>query len=282
MSTSTEGAIRAALDHALDNDPRVILLGESVGRLGGVRRTSQGLQDRFGAERVVDLPLSESGAVGLAIGLALGGKRPVVELSPGAALPAREQIEGELARIARTESDFPLPVTLRISRDTLGELPLSEAEALALVEGLTVVAPSSPQDAAGMLLYATQADGPTVILEGGWGRRATVEMQPSTLGAVVAREGTGCTVLAWGDEVQTALGVPDVEVVDLRVLSPLDVDTLGASIRKTGRVVVLGQGAFAAHVLQAATQAAFLHLESPPALATPSSLATTVQASITY
>jgi pyruvate/2-oxoglutarate/acetoin dehydrogenase E1 component len=284
MTTSTEGAIRSALDQALEQDPRVVLLGESVGRLGGAHRTSQGLQDRFGTERVIDLPLSENGAVGLAIGLALAGKRPVLELTAGGALPAREQIEGELARMALSEPEFPLPVTLRIATDTIGALQLADAESLALIPGLTVLAPSSPQDAAGMVLHgATVASGPTVVLESGWGRRSEVTLAPSTLGARVAREGAYCTVIAWGDAVETACQLDeDIEVVDLRVLAPLDIHTLTASIQKTGRVVVLGTGAFASSVLHAASQAAFLYLESPPALAAASELAGVVRASITY
>ncbi len=283
MSVSTAGAIRSALDHALTTDPRVMLLGESVGRLGGVHRTSQGLQERHGEERVVDLPLSEAGAVGLAIGLALAGKRPVLELPAGAALPAREQIEGELARIAVDEDDFSLPVTLRIAHEAVGSLPLASAEDLALVEGLTVLVPSSPQDAAGMLLYgALHAQGPTVLLEWEYSAREDVTLTPSTLEARVVRQGSGCTVLAWGAAVAAALELPGVEVVDLRCLAPLALDTIAASVARTGRVVVAGSGPLAESVLHRAAQAAFLHLESPPALASVDDLASTVRATITF
>ncbi len=283
MSTSTAGAIRAALDHALEQDPRVMLLGESVGRLGGVHRTSQGLQERFGPERVVDLPLSESAAVGLAIGLALGGKRPILELAPGGALAAREQIEGELARLARSEPDFPLPVTLRIPNHGIGDLPLASAEELCLVEGLTVLAPSTPQDAASMLLHAAlHSEGPTIVLESGYGQRAEVVLEASPPSAAVVRPGGQCTVLAWGEAVQAALRVPQVEVIDLRVLTPLDLDTITASVRRTGRVVVAGQGPFAESLLYRASQASFLYLESPPALSTVDDLDQAVRASIHF
>ncbi len=134
-----------------------------------------------------------------------------------------------------------------------------------------------------MLLHAAlHSEGPTIVLESGYGQRAEVVLEASPPSAAVVRPGGQCTVLAWGEAVQAALRVPQVEVIDLRVLTPLDLDTITASVRRTGRVVVAGQGPFAESLLYRASQASFLYLESPPALSTVDDLDQAVRASIHF
>ncbi len=275
-------AIRDAQDHLLSTDPRVVLLGESVGRLGGIHGTSEGLLEAHGPDRVYDLPLSESGLVGYALGLAMAGRVPMVELSGPDRVPALlDQLASEAATLhKRTRGEFQASMIVRIPCGSgVGGGPFLEANPAGLlsnVEGLKVVSPSSAQDAAGLLLAAATASCPVVILEPQrlYRDRSTWDLKATELaGARVVRDGDDCTLLAHGGGVSLALQAAsqlwnqesvDVEVVDLRSLSPLDVACVGASIEKTGHVVLATEGPGLEHLLGAVTDAAFLSLESPP------------------
>ncbi|MFT5583900.1 MAG: 2-oxoisovalerate dehydrogenase E1 component beta subunit [Cognaticolwellia sp.] len=272
---SVAESIRQTLHAAMAADPNVVLLGESVGQLGGVFRTTQGLLETFGPERVIQTPLSENATVGMAIGMAMGGKRPVVELVGGAA-GAYAQITRELAELSSAE--FPLPVVLRIP---LGELPgglhtESLAGALLGLEGLSVHCPSTPAQAAHVLSQALQARGPTVILEslGCYGDRSDRAAQD---GAAILRSGRDATLVSYGAGVQACLKLADsspheVGVIDLSRLHPLDSPTLAQALRESGRLILATAGPASAHsngalgdrVLAELTRAAFLYLESPP------------------
>jgi pyruvate/2-oxoglutarate/acetoin dehydrogenase E1 component len=269
------GAIRLALAAAMAADDGVIVLGDAVGALGGAHHTTRGLRDQFGADRVIDAPLSEAGLVGLAVGLALGGKRPVVELSDaGRAWAAAEQIVRELGSLP---SEFAAPVVLRLPcGGPVNPGPVEDL--LAAAPGLTVAAPATPADAGGLLRSALRARGPVALLEpvALYGERGPVDDAPAPLGrARVARAGDHVTVLTWGGVLPAALEGAEraaerglsAEVLDLRTLSPLDVDAVRDSARRTGRLLVAapGPGAFVSAVLAAATRAAFLYLEAPPA-----------------
>lgn len=272
---SVAESIRQTLHAAMAADPNVVLLGESVGHLGGVFRTTKGLLEHFGPERVIQTPLSENATLGLAIGLAMGGKRPVVELVGGAA-GAYAQITRELAELSSAE--FPLPVVLRIP---LGELPgglhtESLAGALLGLDGLSVHCPSTPAQAAHVLTLALQARGPSVILEslGCYGTRSD---RPAQDGAVLLRSGRDATLVSYGAGVQACLSLADssphdVGVVDLSRLHPVDTQTLAEALRESGRMILATDGPGSAHsngalgdrVLAELTRAAFLYLESPP------------------
>jgi pyruvate/2-oxoglutarate/acetoin dehydrogenase E1 component len=277
-------AIRGAQDHLLATNSRVVLLGESVGRLGGIHGTSAGLLEAHGPDRVCDLPLSEAGLVGYALGLAMSGAVPIVELSGPDRVPALlDQLANEAATLhKRTRGEFQVSMVVRIPcGGGVGGGPFLEANPaglLSTIEGLAVVSPTSAQEAAGLLLAAVNASGPVVILEpqrlyrdrGYWQMTAT-----NLTGARVVRDGDDCTVLAHGGGVSLALQAAeqlwnqesvDVEVVDLRSLSPLDVACVGTSIRKTGHVILATDGSDPGleHLLRTATDTAFLSLESPP------------------
>lgn len=285
---SVAESIRQTLHAAMAADPSVVLLGESVGQLGGVFRTTQGLLDQFGPERVIQTPLSEGASVGLAIGLAIGGKRPVVELVGGAA-GAYAQITQELARLSSAE--FPLPVVLRVP---LGELPgglqtQSLAGALVGIEGLQVHCPSTAAQAVQVLKQALQSRGPTVILEplACYGAR---DQRAAHSGAAVLRSGRDATLVTYGAGVNACLELAessehDVGVVELAQLHPIDAALLTQALRESGRLILATDGPTDAHsngalgdrVLAELTRAAFLYLESPP-LAVPATTSELTQA----
>lgn len=276
-------AVNDTLAAAMEADPRVVVLGEAVGRLGGVFRTTVGLLERFGPDRVVELPLTEAGAVGLAVGLAMGGMRPVVELSgPTGLVLALEQLLLEAGTLAdRTEGALVAPVVLRVpTGGGVGGGPFVQAAAeqwLVGAEGVDVVVAASPADAAGLLRGALASPRPTVILEP---QALYDEVGPASPAVVpagkarVLREGAQVTILAWGRAVVVAMEAAAVlegagvsaGVVDVRSLAPLDEATLALQARATGRVVVVHEGSAASadRVLRAVVDGAFLHLEAPP------------------
>ncbi|MCB9796983.1 MAG: alpha-ketoacid dehydrogenase subunit beta [Alphaproteobacteria bacterium] len=283
---SARDAIALALYQAMQEDEGVCVLGEAVGRLGGVFGATTGLLEAFGEDRVIDLPISQAGAIGLAVGMALGGRRPVVELT-GPVHGGFGQLAGELAGVAaRTGGEFTAPVVLRVPYGQLGEETLPPdglvAGLLAVVPGLTVLCPSTPGDAHALLGQALRARGPAVVLEprAGYGRVGPLSDTPARAGqALVRREGAHVTVLAFGGGVHAALeaaaGVAEqgvqAEVLDLRSLAPLDLAAIAASVKRTGRVLVVDElgeagqlSAAAERLLREATEAAFLYLESPP------------------
>ncbi len=255
-------AINAALDVALSSDARVMLLGEDVGRTGGVFRVTDGLQQKYGEERVVDTPVAESGIVGTAFGLAVGGMRPVAEIQfLGFAYPAYDQIVSHVGRIRhRSRHRFTAPLVVRIPYGGgigAAEHHSESTEAIfAHTPGIKVVVPSRPHDAKGLLLAAIADPDPVVFLEPIRSYRAVKEEVPDEpyevpIGeAAVEQEGTDVTLVAYGAMMRdarkaaAALGERGVaaELIDLRSLMPLDADAVIGSVAKTGRAVVVHEG----------------------------------------
>jgi pyruvate dehydrogenase E1 component beta subunit len=252
-------SLNGALDTALETDDRVVLLGEDIGRTGGVFRITDGLLEKYGANRVFDTPVAESGIVGAAFGMALAGLRPVAEIQfLGFSYPAYDQIINHVARIRnRSNHRFTAPLVIRIPFGGgigAAEHHSESTEAIyAHIPGLKVVVPSTPHDARGLLLAAIEDPDPVVFLEPIRLYRAVKEEVPdlyytAEIGRLrVEREGDDITLISWGamvKETRAAAGVLEesgwsVEVLDLRSLSPLDHEGILESARKTGRVVVI-------------------------------------------
>lgn len=280
-------ALGAGLRQAMRDDDKVVLLGEDIGRLGGVFRITDGLLDEFGPTRVIDTPLAESGIVGTAVGLAFRGYRPVVEIQfDGFVYPAFDQIVANLAKLrARTRGAVPMPVTIRIpfgggigSPEHHSESP----EAYFLhTPGLRVVSPSSPQEGHDLVRAAIASDDPVVYLEPKrrYHDKGEVDLDadiPPMSTAKILREGRDATLVAYGPLVKTALQAAEVaaeegvevEVVDLRSLSPLDTGLVESSVRRTGRLVVAHEasrtGGLGAELVATVAERAFHWLEAPP------------------
>ncbi|MFW6773012.1 alpha-ketoacid dehydrogenase subunit beta [Nocardioides sp. CPCC 205120] len=280
-------ALNAGLRTAMEADDKVVLMGEDVGRLGGVFRVTDGLQKDFGERRVHDSPLAESGIVGTAIGMAMRGYRPVVEIQfDGFVYPAYDQIVCQLAKMSyRSQGRVRLPVVIRIpfgggigAVEHHSESP--EAQ-FAHTPGLKVVACSNPVDAYWMIQQAIACDDPVIFLEpkrqyhGDKAELDTSAEPPPFLASRVVRPGTDATLVTYGPMVRTCLAaaeaaVPEgrsLEVIDLRTLSPLDLGPVVESARRTGHVVVaheahtnLGMGA---EVAARVTEQCFYSLEAP-------------------
>ena len=282
-------AINQGLRRAMKSDPKVLLMGEDIGKLGGVFRATEGLQKDFGEDRVIDSPLAESGIVGTAIGLALYGYRPVVEIQfDGFVYPAFDQIVVQLARMRyRSAGALHLPITIRLpigggigSVEHHGESP--EAY-FAATPGLRVVACSDPTDAYWMIQQAIASDDPVIFLEPKrryWQKGdldTTVDLSAALPmhKAKILVEGSQCTLISYGPTVATclqaaALAAEDgvsLEVIDLRSLSPLDMSTLETSVKKTRRAVVVHEasssGGVGGEIGQCLMQSCFYHLEAP-------------------
>ncbi|MGK5498549.1 alpha-ketoacid dehydrogenase subunit beta [Streptomyces sp. URMC 125] len=279
-------ALNESLRTALENDPKVLIMGEDVGKLGGVFRITDGLQKDFGEDRVIDTPLAESGIIGTAIGLALRGYRPVAEIQfDGFVFPAYDQIVTQLAKMhARALGKVKLPVVIRIPYGGgIGavEHHSESPEALfAHVAGLKCVSPSNSSDAYWMLQQAIASEDPVIFFEPKrryWDKgEVDTEAIPGPLHkAVVARQGTDLTLVAYGPMVKTCLEAAaaaeeegkSLEVVDLRSISPIDFDTVQASVERTRRLVVvheapvfLGSGS---EIAARITERCFYHLEAP-------------------
>jgi pyruvate dehydrogenase E1 component beta subunit len=279
-------ALNHALADALDADDRVVIFGEDVGTLGGVFRVTDGLAKRFGEQRVFDTPLAEAGIVGTAIGMAMNGLRPVVEMQFDAfAYPAFEQITSHLAKLRnRTRGAIELPVVVRIPYGgAIGgvEHHSDSSEAYYThTPGLRVVTPGTPSDAYRLLRQAIDCPDPVIFLEPKrryWAKETTAldVSGPDIQTSVVRRQGTDATVIAYGGLVATALEAADaaaedgrsLEVLDLRSLSPFDDDTVAASVRRTGRAIVVheasGFGGYGAEVVARLTEQCFHYLEAP-------------------
>lgn len=255
-------ALNDALAIALGDDSRVVLLGEDIGLTGGVFRVTDGLQERFGAERVIDTPVAESGIVGAAFGMAVAGMRPVAEIQfLGFSYPGYDQIVSHVGRIRnRSNHRFTAPMVIRIPFGGgigAAEHHSESSEALYVhTPGIKVVAPGTPAAAKGLLLAAIEDPDPVVFLEPIRVYRAIKEEVPDgrytlPLGvAAVVRPGTDVTVVAYGAMLRDAVRAADsldadgvsAEVIDLRTLSPLDAATIVASARKTGRMVAISEG----------------------------------------
>ncbi len=279
-------ALGAGLRAAMEHDPKVLLMGEDIGKLGGVFRVTDGLQKDFGEHRVIDTPLAESGIVGTAIGLALRGYRPVVEIQfDGFVYPAFDHIVSQVAKMrARSLGSVALPLVIRIPMGggigAVEHHSESNEAYFAHTAGLRVVFCSNPHDAYWMIQQAIAADDPVIFYEPKrryWDRGEVDETTPGRdlHAAHVVRPGTQCTLTAYGPMVKTCLQAAeaavheghDLEVVDLRSVSPLDVETLVASVEKTGRLVVVHEASpfcgFGAEVAATVTERCFYSLEAP-------------------
>lgn len=280
-------AITDALRVEMKNDPNVLVFGEDVGVNGGVFRATEGLQAEFGEDRVMDTPLAESGIGGLAVGLALEGFRPVPEIQFfGFVYEVMDSISGQLARLRyRSGGRWTAPVTVRSPFGGGVHTPELHADSLeglvAQQPGLKVVIPSTPYDAKGLLISAIRDNDPVIYLEHMKLYRSFRQDVPEgeytiDLGkADIKREGTDVSVIAYGAMVHAALKAAEelekegisLEVVDLRTVQPLDIETIIASVEKTGRVVVVQeaqkQAGIAANVVAEINDRAILNLEAP-------------------
>ncbi|MDQ0869852.1 2-oxoisovalerate dehydrogenase E1 component beta subunit [Arthrobacter sp. V1I9] len=283
-------AINAGLRKSLENDPKVILLGEDIGALGGVFRITDGLQKDFGKHRVVDTPLAESAIVGTAVGLAYRGYRPVVEIQfDGFIYPAFDQIVSQVAKLHyRTRGAVKMPITIRVPFGGGIGSPEHHSESpeayFTHTSGLRVVTVSNPQDAHTVIQQAISCDDPVLYFEPKrrYHDKGEVDESVDPNSAVpmdrasVLTEGADLTLVAYGPLVKTArdaaLAAADegisIEVIDLRSLAPVDYDTVVASVRKTGRLVVTheaGQsGGIGAEVAASITERCFYYLEAAP------------------
>ena len=280
-------AVNDALKVEMRRDARVVVLGEDVGRFGGVFRATVGLQEEFGPDRCIDTPLAESGIVGTAIGMALYGLRPVPEIQFGDYVyPAFDQIVNELAKFRyRSGGEYPAPVVVRMPIGggiKGGHYHSQSPEAFFThIPGVKVVCPSNPIEAKGLLASAIRGEDPVIFMEPKRLYRESKADVPTgeytiPLGeARIAREGRQVTVIAWSAMVETALKAAekgaergfDLEVIDLRTLIPFDQDRILASVKKTGRVVIAHEAprtsGFGAEVAATIAEKAILHLEAP-------------------
>jgi len=280
-------AINRALEGELARDDRIVILGQDVGRDGGVFRATEGLFDKFGPDRVMDTPLAESGAIGAAIGMAALGLRPVAEIQfMGFIYPAFNQIVSHVARLRnRTRGRFTAPVTIRTPYGAgvkALEHHSESTEALfCQIPGLTVVVPSNPYDAKGLLAAAIRADDPVIFLEPTKLYRAEKQDVPEEAyevplrRAAVVREGRDVTIVAWGAMIpvaREAAGAAEAqgfsaEIVDLRTLSPMDRETILTSVRKTSRALILHEApktcGLGAEIAATIAESALLSLSAP-------------------
>jgi pyruvate/2-oxoglutarate/acetoin dehydrogenase E1 component len=277
-------AINAALSEAMEARPETILLGEDVGISGGVFRITEGLQERFGEDRVIDTPLNESGIVGTAIGMAIAGSRPVAEIQfDGFVYPAFDQIVSHLGRFRyRTRGNVSLPIVVRFpSGAGIGahEHHCDSPEAYFVhAPGLVVICPSSPIDAKGLLTAALEGDDPVIFLEPKVLYRAGREEVPTSRYTIpigrarIVREGTDVTVVTYGGMVPVAAKAAEqtaesIEIIDLRTLFPWDRQTVLASVEKTGRLVVVqepqGAAGVGADVSAVVAERALYSLQAP-------------------
>jgi pyruvate dehydrogenase E1 component beta subunit len=279
-------AINLGLHRAMQNDPRVILMGEDIGTLGGVFRVTEGLKDEFGENRVLDTPLAESGIVGSAIGLAMRGYRSVCEIQfDGFVYPAFDQIVSQLAKhTSRHQGTQSFPIVIRIPYGGhIGAIEHHQESPEAYfvhTSGLRVVSPATPNDGFHMIQQAITSNDPVVFLEPKaryWPKGdVDVDAQPGPLHeSRVVRTGTDVTVVGHGAMVAMLLDAAEVasaegislEVVDLRSLSPIDYAPILASVQKTGRLVVAqeapGQASVGSEIAAAVMEQAFYSLEAP-------------------
>ncbi len=260
-------AVNEALKQLMEHDKRIVLLGEDIGRMGGAFWVTRGLLDAFGKERVIDTPISEAGFVGMSVGMAVGGLRPIVEIQlVDVSLTAMDQIANHIGKLRyMSGGQLSLPIVIRTPIGGYYNDAAQQSQVLyatfAHFPGLKVVVPSDPYDAKGLMIQAAQQDSPVVFMEHKqlygvpfmqYGTKGEVpeEMYTVPIGkAKVTREGSDVTVVSVGYGVHLALEAAEeaaaagvsVEVVDLRTIKPLDRETLLTSARKTGRVVVVDE-----------------------------------------
>ena len=279
-------ALNESLRKALENDPKVLIMGEDVGRLGGVFRVTDGLQKDFGEDRVIDTPLAESGIIGTAIGLSIRGYRPVCEIQfDGFVYPAYDQIVSQVAKMHyRSRGKVRLPMVIRIpfggGIGAVEHHSESPEAYFAHTAGLKVVSCATPEDAYWMIQQSIESDDPIVFMEPK--RRYWEKGEVNTDAAArslheswVVRSGSDATVVAYGPMVRTALDAAtaaeedgrSLEVIDLRTLSPLDMAPVYESVRRTGRLVVVheapGNLGLGSEIAARVTEQCFYSLESP-------------------
>jgi 2-oxoisovalerate dehydrogenase E1 component beta subunit len=293
-------AIRDAMDVVMDKDPNVIVIGEDIGYFGGVFRCTDGLQDKYGAHRVIDAPIAEGGIIGAAIGMGVNGLRPIVEIQFADYIyPGFDQIVSELAKLRyRSCGEFFSPVTIRTpcgggirGGQTHSQSPES---IFTHVSGIKTVMPSNPYDAKGLLISAIESDDPVVFFEpkriyngpfDGDPDKPSVSWASHPKGEVpeghytvpigeaeIVREGSEMTIVTYGTLVHVAIAAAeatgvDVEIVDVRSLSPLDITTITESVKKTGRCIVAHEatrfGGYGAELAATIQNDCFYHLEAP-------------------
>ena len=280
-------AINLALREEMERDNRVVVLGEDVGREGGVFRVTDGLQEKFGPDRIVDTPLAESGIVGTAMGMAVYGLRPVAEIQfDGFLYPCLDQITNHIGRIRnRSRGKFTCPLVIRVPYGGGIHAPEHHSESpeaiLAHTPGIKVVIPSTPYEAKGLLLSSIRDPDPVLFLEPKRIYRAIREEVPEgdysiPLGkARLVQEGKDVTVVAWGAMVREVLNASEqlkgdkisVEVIDLRTISPIDIEAIVNSIRKTGRCVIVHEApktcGLGAEIIALINEKVLLSLQAP-------------------
>src|SRR3954467_2700097 len=280
-------AINAGLRAAMEADPKVVVMGEDIGKLGGVFRVTEGLQKDFGEDRVIDTPLAESGIIGTAVGLALRGYRPVCEIQfDGFVFPAYDQIINQVAKMHfRSHGRIRMPVVIRIPYGggigAVEHHSESPETLFAHVPGLKVVSCGDPVDAYWMIQQAITSDDPVVFFEPKRRYHEKAELDESVPPtqplhqAKVVREGTDATLLCYGPMVKTCVQAAEaavedgrqLEVIDLRTISPLDLQTIFASVRKTRRAVVVHEAPLSlgpgSEIAARITEECFYHLEAP-------------------
>jgi len=293
-------AIRSAMDNMMERDDNVVVFGEDAGFFGGVFRCTEGLQKKYGPHRCFDSPISESGIIGAAIGMAAYGLRPCVEIQfADYVFPGFDQLSQEASRIRyRSNNDFTAPMVVRMPTGGGifgGQTHSQSPEALfAHISGLKTVIPSNPHDAKGLLIAAIEDDDPVMFLEpkrlyngpfDGHHDRPVTPWSKHELGdtpdgyykeplgkAAIRREGEEVTVLAYGTMVHVAQAAAsetgvDAEVIDLRTILPLDLETIERSVRKTGRCVIVHEATktcgFGAELMSSVMETCFYHLEAP-------------------
>ena len=293
-------ALNSAIDVMLGRDPNVIVFGEDIGFFGGVFRVTEGLQQRYGEQRVFDAPIAEGGQVGIAIGMGAYGLRPVIECQFADYIyPAFDQIVSTAARLRyRSAGEFNAPLTIRTPYGGGifgGQTHSQSPEALFThVCGIKTVVPSTPYDAKGLLISAIEDDDPVIFLEPkrlysgpfdghhdrplkAWGEHPAGDVPIDHYGvplgkAAVVREGEALTILTYGTMVHVSLAAAeetgvDAEVIDLRTLLPVDVETIAASVRKTGRCLIVHEATrtsgYGAELTALVQERCFYHLEAP-------------------
>jgi len=280
-------AINLALREELERDSRVVILGEDVGKEGGVFRVTDGLQQKFGGERVVDTPLAELGIVAVAFGMAVYGIRPIAEIQfEGFLYPCLDQINNHLGRIRnRSRGRFTCPLVIRVPYGGGIHAPEHHSDSpeaiLAHIPGIKVVIPASPYEAKGLVLSSIRDLDPVIFMEPKRIYRAIREEVPEgdytiPLGkARLVQEGKDVTVVAWGAMVREALNAAeqlkgdkiDLDIIDLRTISPIDVETIITSIRKTGRGVIVHEApktcGLGAEIIALINEKALLSLQAP-------------------
>jgi pyruvate dehydrogenase E1 component beta subunit len=280
-------AINSGLREEMERDNRIVILGEDVGKEGGVFRVTDGLQEKFGADRVIDTPLAELGIVAVAFGMAVNGLHPIPEIQfEGFLYPCLDQINNHLGRIrTRSRGRFTCPLVIRVPYGGGIHAPEHHSDSpeaiLAHIPGIKVVIPSTPSEAKGLLISSIRDPDPVVFMEPKRIYRAIREEVPEGEHAIplgkarMVQEGKDVTVVAWGAMVREVLNAAqqlkeekiDLEIIDLRTISPIDIETIAASIRKTGRGVVVheapktcGPGA---EIIALINEKAFLSLQAP-------------------